>query len=166
MDLSKLATRHGFSESAATAAVASLRRGNGMAQFDHPELGGHGQWMPGMIMIGRMADDSLKARVSALFTDLVSAVKSEPLKPPVSDFEAPADWGPPSTSGSQNGHRYAWYPRSSRLVVERDGQRTVYDTAAHQITGVAQDQSSDLPSRLVFTSEHGPVPLEKLRRIE
>jgi hypothetical protein len=137
-----------------------------MARFDHPELGGHGQWMPGMIMIGRMADAGLKARVSALFAELSPGVKPATAFTPSSNFDAPADWGPPSTSGRQNDHRYAWYPRMSRLIVVQNGNRSVYDTGMHQITGVAQDQSGNSASRLVFASQHGPVSVASLREVK
>jgi hypothetical protein len=42
-----------------------------MAQFRHPEFGGTGQWMRcGMIMIGEMFNNTLKARVEALCNDI------------------------------------------------------------------------------------------------
>jgi hypothetical protein len=50
--------------------VAALQRsGGGQAQFGHPDLGGMGQWMPGMLMIGDMFNSGLKARVDSLFQD-------------------------------------------------------------------------------------------------
>jgi hypothetical protein len=52
--IADIAQRHGFSPQAARAVADALRHGNGtMAQFNHPELGGMGQWVAGgMLMIG------------------------------------------------------------------------------------------------------------------
>ena len=63
--LQKVADRHGVSLDAVRHLVRALERGHGrMAQFDHPDLGGMGQWSAGgMTMVGRMFDDALRARV-------------------------------------------------------------------------------------------------------
>ena len=75
------ATRHGVSLEAALAALGALAQGQGrQAQFDHPELGGMGQWSQGgMIMIGDMFNSGLKARVDALLNDLAGLLRSQPL---------------------------------------------------------------------------------------
>ncbi|NUZ05857.1 SHOCT domain-containing protein [Piscinibacter koreensis] len=72
--LADIAVRHGFSVDAAREMVAALQRGWGsMAQFDHPEFGGYGQWLRGgMTMIGDMFNASLRNRVDALATDLAA----------------------------------------------------------------------------------------------
>ena len=175
-----LAARHGFSNEAALAALDALNRGGGgMAQFDHPDLGGHGQWMRGgMTMVGRTGDAALKARVSGLFADLSEFATAhentmepmEPMKPmapmkPIEGVDAPADWGQPSTAGGQNDVKYAYFAKPARLVIERGGKRTVYDTAGHQITGVAQDQSDVAAGRLVFTDRDGTVSVESLTTV-
>ena len=51
-----LAQRYGVSTEAVVTLLQALLHGHGtMAQFDHPELGGRGQWMPGgMVMVGDM----------------------------------------------------------------------------------------------------------------
>ena len=78
------ATRHGVSLEAALAALGALAQGQGrQAQFDHPELGGMGQWSQGgMIMIGDMFNSGLKARVDALLNDLAGLFRSQPLASP------------------------------------------------------------------------------------
>ena len=44
----KLAEKYGFSVAAVQTLATALQRGHGkQAQFNHPELGGMGQWMPG-----------------------------------------------------------------------------------------------------------------------
>ncbi len=88
----------------------------------------------------------------------------EPMKP--MDFGPawwPSDLGEPSTSGGQNGARYAFFPDARRLLIEDDGKLTTYDTGAHQISGVSQAQSSG--RHLAFTSEDGEVKLEDLRQV-
>ncbi len=44
--VAEIAGGHGFGPAAAEAMLAAVVRGHGaMAQFDHPEFGGPGQWM-------------------------------------------------------------------------------------------------------------------------
>ncbi len=91
----------------------------------------------------------------------------KPLKPmePLSAGEAwwPSDLGQPSSSGAQGGVRYAFFPDARRLLVERDGHVTAYDSGDHRISGVSQGDSQG-PS-LAFTSQNGSVMLDTLRRI-
>ena len=67
----------------------------------------------------------------------------------------PGDLGSPSSSGSQNNVRYAFFPQAQRLVVERDGQVTVFNTLDHRISGVSQQQGGD--TSLTFSSQYGTV---------
>ena len=60
--------------------------------------------------------------------------------------------------------RYAFFPDSRRLVIEEGGLRAVYDTGDHYIQGVSQSQSST--TTLVFRSQHGPVDVQKLKRVD
>lgn len=78
--LDDLARRHGFSQEATLAMLEAVLHGNGrMAQFNHPGLGGSGQWMRGgMTMVGDMFDHGLKKRVDALCMDLATLVADEP----------------------------------------------------------------------------------------
>ena len=53
-EILRIASMTGFSEGAVRAMVEALRAGGGtMAQFDHPELGGFGQWSSGGMLIWR-----------------------------------------------------------------------------------------------------------------
>jgi hypothetical protein len=163
--------RQGFSAEAAASLVRSLIAGQGsMAQFDHPELGGRGQWVQGgMIMIGDMFNHALKARVEALCAGLAEVVRDEPAgEVPAGAGPSGAWWpeglGTPGTTGSQNDARYAYFPETRRLVVQSGGHTAVYDTGDHRIGGVAQQQSGS--SSLAFTSQHGPVRLESLREVK
>lgn len=172
-----IAQRHGFSADAARALTASLCRGGAsMAQFDHPEFGGMGQWSRGgMIMIGDMFNNGLKARVSALAEDLAFAMDQGTIVEvrPAAGFGgfggfSGADWWPeglgvPSSSGGQNTSRYAVFPATRRLAVEVDGVVTVYDTGDHEIGGVSQQQGNS--QDLVFQSQYGSVRVHDLPRV-
>ena len=88
----------------------------------------------------------------------------EPMKP-MSGGEMwwPADLGQPSTSGSQNAMRYAFFPEKRRLLIEQDGKLTTYDSGDHRISGVSQQQSHG--HSLAFTSQNGSVNLDELKKI-
>ena len=75
-----LAQRYGFSPDAVTHRLFAVLNGNGsMAQFNHPEFGGSGQWMQGgMLMLGDMFNYSLKGSVDALCSELSGILASQP----------------------------------------------------------------------------------------
>jgi hypothetical protein len=168
--LGELAARHGVPEEAVAVLWNALVRGQGrMAQFDHPALGGMGQWMAGgMTMIGQMGNLTLKATVDRLCADLAALMASSgPSSPSAVSWPSasaaawwPAELGTPTASGAQNDSRYAYFAGARRLVVEHHGARTVYDTLDHQITGVSQQQGAD--ATLSFTSQKGVVRLADL----
>ncbi|RVU13179.1 SHOCT domain-containing protein [Methylobacterium oryzihabitans] len=168
--LDALAARHGVSPDAARHLLDALARGGGYAaQFNHPELGGMGQWSSGgMLMIGDMFNNGLKARVAALCDDLVPLVADLPRQQTGGWGFGGAWWpeelGQPSSSGAQNDARYAVFPQTRRLAIQSGGRTTVYDTGDHLIGGVSQQQS-DWRS-LTFTSQHGPVSVDDLPVID
>lgn len=88
----------------------------------------------------------------------------EPMKP-MKGMEPwwPADLGKPSTSGAQNGMRYAFFPDKHRLLVETDGRSKTYDTGEHRISGVSQQDSGG--QSLAFTSQNGTVDLASLKTV-
>jgi hypothetical protein len=49
-------------------------------------------------------------------------------------------------------------------VIDDAGKRTLYDTADHRIGGVAQQQGA--VRTLAFTSQSGPVSLDRLARVD
>lgn len=170
--LAALAHRHGFGRAAVQSMWDAIRRGDGgMAQFSHPEFGGSGQWLRGgMIMVGDMFNHAMAARVGALCDDLSELFEMHPewsAEAPrrLSVRWWPDDLGDPSSSGAQNGVRYAWFPQRHRLAVEREGAVSLYDTEDHRIGGVAQQQGGR-GERLSFMSEQGPIDLATLRRVE
>lgn len=164
--LAGIAQAHGFSPQTAEGMLEALRRGGGaQAQFDLPEAGGMGQWSSGgMLMIGRMFDSGLKARVQALIADLRPVVQSLPQdRGDGGDDGWPADLGTPGASGAQGDMRYAVFPDTRRLAIRQRGRLSVYDTGDHRIGGVSQQQGGD--SSLTFASQHGPVALDRLTAV-
>ena len=184
--IAEIAQRHGVSADAVLTLLRALVVGHGtMAQFNHPELGGMGQWTQGgMTMVGNMFDHGFKARVDALCTELAALLRDRPFimtaagsqtshwssAPGVSLFDAgaglpagmwwPSELGEPSSAGSQNDLRYAIFPAVRRLATEVSGQIALYDTGDHLISGVSQQQGAD--QTLTFVSQHGLVRLRDL----
>src|ERR1700761_4030709 len=78
--VAEIAGRHGVSLEATFALLDSLAQGNGaQAQFNHPDLGGMGQWSQGgMVMVGDMFNQGLKHRVDGLCTELANLLRSQP----------------------------------------------------------------------------------------
>lgn len=156
-----IAQRYSLSPDSAVNMLIAVNNGGGtMAQFFCPELGS-GQWMQGgMTMVSDMFNHSLKATVNNLCQELSQALATRQLFAPAPSAGSgggnswwPVDLGHPSTSGSQNNLRYAWFPQARRLAVQRDGQISVFDTMDHAIGGVSQQQGSN--ESLTFSSQYG-----------
>ncbi len=202
--IDNIAQRYNFSPDAVFSMLQSVINGNGsMAQFNHPEFGGSGQWMRGgMIMLGDMFNNGLKNSVGGLCQELSNLIASQPgliqsgsfqsqhqgtqqqsnyggnqqqqnsTGPvgPVSLFVPPPDgssgnWWPaglqfPTSTGSQNNMRYAYFATIRRLAIEANGHVTLYDTLDHQIGGFSQQQS--VGSSITFTSQYGLVDVKTL----
>lgn len=75
-----IAQRHGFSFDATMSMLDAVINGNGsMAQFNHPEFAGAGQWMRGgMTMVSDMFNNHLKGRVDSLCSELANVVANQP----------------------------------------------------------------------------------------
>lgn len=75
-----LSHRYGFSSDAVTHMLIAVLNGNGsMAQFNHHEFAGSGQWMKGgMLMLGDMFNYSLKGRVDALCSEISKILANQP----------------------------------------------------------------------------------------
>lgn len=176
-----LAHQTGFSPEAVEAMRRSVARGGGrMAQFDHREFGGAGQWMRGgMLMIGDPSNHELKRRIDSLCDALSQSLgdqqhgsstghqwQSQTVGAAGIGHRVeqsswyPASLGAPDTSGSQNDLRYAWFAPQRRLAVDRNGVVTLYDTGDHRISGVSQQQGSG--QKLAFASQHGDLDLDRL----
>jgi hypothetical protein len=105
--INKIAQRHGFSVPATLAMLDALRQGNGtMAQFNHPEFAGPGQWMRGgMTMVSDMFNDRLRARVDALCSDLSSVLTSEPELLRSGSFQSQSQGDAPGGTQEQSSQR-------------------------------------------------------------
>jgi hypothetical protein len=75
-----IARRHGFGVDAVMSMLDSVINGNGsMAQFNHPEFSGSGQWMRGgMTMVSDMFNNYLKGRVDGLCSELSNLIANQP----------------------------------------------------------------------------------------
>ena len=177
LNIFELAAKYQVSAEAVEVLIRAIRSGTGrQAQFSHPDLGGMGQWGGGnMITIGDMFNHSLKDRVARLCQAISSQLDDFPEEgknraaaqlgsETVSKNWWPSNLGTPSSAGAQNNMRYACFPEIHRLAIERDGQLTIYDTGSHRLSGFSQQQSSG--QSLTFTSQHGPVRIEDLLRID
>jgi len=160
--INDIARRYNLSYESTVSMLVAVNNGGGtMAQFSCPELGG-GQWMRGgMTMVGDMFNYALKSTVDSLCNELSNALANNQMFLPapqggiVGSHWWPGDLGSPSSSGSQNNIRYAFFPQAQRLVVERNGQVSVFDTLDHRIGGVSQQQGGD--TSLTFSSQYGTV---------
>ena len=189
-----LSMRYGFSTDAVTHMLFAVLNGNGtMAQFNHPEFAGSGQWMQGgMIMLGDMFNHGLKGSVDGICNELSGILANQPGLLRSGSFQSqsqssggqqnqdsgapmgncslfvpdprnnwyPSELGAPTSSGSQNNVRYAYFAGSQRLAVETGGGVWVYDTLDHQIGGFSQQQG--IGGSITFTSQYGTVNLSSL----
>jgi hypothetical protein len=91
--VTELAQRYGVSMDAVLTLLQALVHGHDtMAQFDHPDLDGRGQWMPGgMVMVGDMFNHALKATVDGLCTALAASplVPAAPARRPMGSRATP-----------------------------------------------------------------------------
>jgi len=157
-----ISRRYGLSDDSAVRMLVAVNNGGGtMAQFSCPELGS-GQWMRGgMTMVSDMFNHNLKATVNNLCGELSNALANNQIfQPSPQGGTGGTNWWPdglgmPSSSGSQNNTRYAIFPQTRRLAVQRDGQVSVFDTLNHQIGGVSQQQGGN--DSLTFSSQFGTV---------
>jgi len=168
-----LAHRYGVSVDAAKTLLFAVNAGGGtMAQFYHSELGGGGQWMRGgMTMVGDMFNSGLQATVAGLCSELSSLLNSQQVFQPLPPSPLgtggfgnhwwPGELGIPSSSGGQNDSRYAYFPQTRRLAIDRGGRVTVYDTLDHNIGGVQQQQGGASGS-LSFSSQFGTFTVDSL----
>jgi hypothetical protein len=93
--INDLAQRYGVSTDAAMTLLQALLNSKGtMAQFDHRELGGGGQWMPGgMTMVGDMFNHGLKAKVDGLCSELSQLLAMQPSVPFPASFQSQRQGG-------------------------------------------------------------------------
>jgi hypothetical protein len=93
-----------------------------------------------------------------------SSTTMEPMKP-MKGFSI-SRWWPPelgeaSSSGSSSDMRYAYFSQARRLLIEQQGQLTIYDTGAYQFRGAFQPNGAE--RKLSFVSQRGLVALDSLK---
>jgi hypothetical protein len=76
----------------------------------------------------------------------------------------PVDLGMPSTSGSADDLRYAYFPFKRRLAIERHGIVSLYDTGEHHFRGVLQLRGHD--GELSFATQSRRVNLAELTVVD
>jgi hypothetical protein len=88
--IDELAQRYSVSADAVMTLLRALVNSNGnMAQFNHPELGGGGQWMRGgMTMVGDMFNYGLKSKVDGLCSELSQLLAQQPFVPFPASFQS------------------------------------------------------------------------------
>ncbi|WP_112994292.1 SHOCT domain-containing protein [Hyphomicrobiales bacterium] len=183
--LGGIAERYGVSLGAVEHLLMAIIAGQAtQAQFNHPDLGGMGQWSEGgMIMVGDMFNNALKANVAGVCSELSALVRGMdlpgPQTPSQSQYQGqgggvslfvpgalsagnwwPEELGHPASTGAQNDLRYAFFPTTRRLAIDIGGRVMVYDTKDHRIGGFSQQQSGD--QSLSFTSQYGLVKISEL----
>lgn len=91
----QLSQRHGVSTDAITHMLIAVQNGNGsMAQFNHPEFGGGGQWMQGgMTMVSDLFNNTLKSRVNNVCTDIANHLAQHQTTPYVGSFQSQSQGG-------------------------------------------------------------------------
>ena len=101
--IAEIAQRHGFSVDAVLSMLDAVINGNGsMAQFNHSEFAGSGQWMRGgMTMVSDMFNNYLKGRVDSLCSELANLVANQP------DLVRSGSFQSQSQGGSNNGYGQA-----------------------------------------------------------
>ena len=174
--INSIALRYGISQDAVLSMLQSVVNGGGrMAQFNIYELGGGGQWMQGgMTMVGDMFNYSLKNTVNNLCQELSNLISSQNIFiniPQATNVFGggfayagnwwPSELGSPSSSGSQNNIKYAFFPAPvSRLAIEINNEVSVYNTLDHHISGVSQQQGGGFS--VLFSSQYGYVDVLNL----
>lgn len=161
----EIAAEHGVTVGTVASLLHGLQAtGGNQVQFNIGELGGMGQWQPGMTMVGDMFNHSLKAKVEGLCSAI--AALSHNLPREVAD-ESHAVPGSSSATfkGSQNDTHYTYFADENRLVIYDDGKNTSYDTTGYPLTGVQQAQDNS-GKRLSFTYPGGAVQAKDLKEIK
>ncbi|WP_207456243.1 hypothetical protein [Azospirillum sp. SYSU D00513] len=192
--VAEIARRHGVSMEAAEAMLDALSRGGGtMAQFNHPEFGGAGQWMMGgMTMVSDLFNNALKARVDGICNDL-AALTGDPSvtlwQPPVQAQNQGQSYGQGqggaggySLSGSWSASGNWWpgdlgsptvtgsqndlryaYFPGSRRLAVDIGGNVTLYDTGDHLISGVGQQQGSGGWTLTFTSQFGTVPLSSLR---
>ena len=108
-----------------------------------------------------LAPEVMLVQVQCAMKKMSPMKPMSPFPPMRSQTWWPEDLGTPSSSGSSDDLRYAYFPVKNRLLVERTGKATMFDTGDHQFRGALQ--KSGLESDLSFETQRGRVALGDLK---
>jgi hypothetical protein len=148
--IDNLAQHYQVSVDAVVSMLQSVMDGNGtMAQFNHPEFGGSGQWMQGgMTMVSDMFNYHLKSQVEGLCSALSNLLSSSSQLLQPAQFQSQQQGGRPQSSGrgptgpvslfvapepGTSGH---WWPEKLGVPNSTGGQNNVryaYFAAARRL---------------------------------
>lgn len=105
--IENIASRYGYSVAAVLSMLQSVINGNGsMAQFNHPEFAGAGQWMNGgMTMVSDMFNHQLKGSVNNLCAELAQLVATQPDLIRHGSFQSQSQGGQQQGSHHQGGQQ-------------------------------------------------------------
>jgi Short C-terminal domain len=191
--VAEIANRHGVSVDAVKTLLEAVTNGGGtMAQFNHPELGGGGQWLRGgMTMVGDMFNHSLKAKVDAICSELSERLAGGGFSAPSGGFQSQSQGGGGGLSGTSgsvsffaqdtargSGH---WWPAGLGNPSATGAQNTVRYAFFPEKGRLAIDHDGKVEvydtldhliqgfgqqqgggSSLTFTSQHGLVRIDSL----
>jgi len=106
-----IAKRYGYSTEAVLSMLQAVINGNGrMAQFNHPEFSGSGQWMSGgMTMVSDMFNNSLKASIDKLCAELAQLVATQPDLLGSGSFQSQQQGGQHQASHGAGRDDVAWH---------------------------------------------------------
>jgi hypothetical protein len=145
--IDELAQRYSVSADAVMSLLQALVNSNGtMAQFNHWELGGNGQWMlGGMTMVGDMFNHGLKAKVDGLCSELSQLLAQQPFVPVTPSFQSQSQAGGQQAGGASislfvpdapSRASGQWWPAELGLPNGSGGQnqmRYAYFNATHRL---------------------------------
>jgi len=179
-DFMRLAERYNVSVDAVYNLAEALQCGEGrMAQFNHRDLGGAGQWMPGMVMVGDVFNNQLKTKVNALCENLLRVLSETPTRPmePITppgfewgNYDDGRRWWPeqlgrPDASGGQNRVKFAFFRAKNRLLVNQNGHFLAYDTSGYLVNGVSQRQRNGI-EEIKLSTTSGIIDVNILKIVE
>jgi hypothetical protein len=186
------ARRYSMSADAVRAILEGLvASGGGMAQFNHPDLGGMGQWSSGgMLMIGDMFNSGLKSRIGALcaeLSDLLGRTDNISYRPQSSQWQSQGSSGSiplPDSSFFVRDHGRSdgnWWPSDLGVPGSTGAQNNLRYACFPERRRLALDvdgrvslydtgnhsitgfsQQQAGDQSLTFTSQHGVVRLDSL----
>lgn len=145
----ELSRRYGVSTDAVTHMLVAVRHGNGtMAQFNHPEFSGSGQWMRGgMTMVSDLFNHQLKYLVDNICNDLSNALANHQTTPFSGSFQSQSQSGTDNQYqgagqiGSQNSlfvpdPAAEWWPRhlgTPSAIGSQNSVRYAYFAGPHRL---------------------------------